>query len=134
MDEKQAQQKYMEIQMQYQQLQQIEKQIQMLQQQIQEVITTKDALKNISGTEVGKEILLPITSGIFLKGELKDNTELIINVGSGVATPKSFQEADALLNTQLTELENFHKELDDNKTKLTQQIETFQAEIQEMMK
>ena len=130
-DEKQQQQmqKYMELQQIDQQMKQIQKQLMLLDEQIQELHITKQALDDIKNTEPGTGILAPVSSGIFISSELKDNKEVRINVGSGTVVKKSIPEAKELIQKQLDEIKKIHKDMLANMQNLGEQAEMLQKEL-----
>lgn len=119
-------QKYLEMQMLDQQLQQVLKQLQVLEQQMLELETTKEAIEEIGKTEVGEEMFVPINAGIFAKGSLKSNKELLVNVGSNVAVSKTIPEAKGLIEEQIKEIDTFYTDLTTNQQKLTAKMEELQ--------
>ena len=123
------QQKYMEMQMIAQQIQQIQKQVELIENQLQELTVTKEALKTIGETKEGNEILVPLASGIFIKANLKDNKDVVVNVGSGTAVKKSLDEAGKLIEEQEKELADFKEELGKNLEKLTENARSFEKEL-----
>jgi prefoldin alpha subunit len=127
MDEKQKniQEKYMEFQALAQQMQAAEKQIQKVAAQLQEVNSAKEALAEISKAGAGKEILVPVTAGIFVKAELKNTDDLIVNVGSNVAVNKSVDDTKKLLDEQILDVEQYQKEL-------SMALEAYAARLQEL--
>jgi prefoldin alpha subunit len=126
------QQKYMQLQMFNQQLQQLQQQLEALQTQAVEIQTILLALDDIAKTEVGKEILVPLSSGIFVKAEIKDNKKLRVNVGSNTVVEKSVQETKALLDRQIIELNKLNEDLTGQYTKIAGNAEKMQAELQKL--
>ena len=132
--QKEMQQKYMEMQMLEQQMQQVQKQLQMIEQQTLELDTTKDAIDELGKTKVGSETLVPISSGIFVKAEIKDNKKLTVNVGSGVAVENTIDEAKGLVDEQIKEINDFKKELTLNLEKLAAKAQEIQEELSKLVK
>jgi len=130
--QKVMQQKYMEMQMLAQQIQQLQKQLELLANQIFELNTTNEALESISKTNLGKDILVPVASGIFIKAQLKDNQDVLVNVGSGTAVKKKIPEAKELINEQLVEIDAFKKELESNLKNLIAKVQGMEKELSEI--
>jgi prefoldin alpha subunit len=126
------QQKYMQLQMSNQQLQQIQQQLEAVHNQMAEIQTILLALDDIAKTEVGKEILVPLSSGIFVQAEIKDNKKLRVNVGSNTVVEKSVQETKALLDRQIIELNTLNDDLTGQYTKIAGNAEKIQAELQKL--
>ena len=132
--QKQIQEKYANLQLLEQQMKHVQKQLQLLEQQIQELNTTKEAIKDIATVKTETEILVPISSGIFFKGQLKDNKEMIVNVGADTAVNKSIEETGKLIETQLEEITNFQQELTLNMQKLGLKAQELQQELATLVK
>ncbi len=126
------QQKYVQLQMHNQQLQQLQQQLQAVQNQSVEIQTILFALDDIAKTEVGKEMLVPLSSGIFVKAEIKDNQKLRVNVGSNTVVEKSVQETKALLDRQILELNKLNEDLTNQYTNVIGEAEKLQAELQSL--
>lgn len=109
--------KYMQLQL-LQQLQQLTEYVEKLQIQQTELDTSIEALTELQKTKVNSGILAPIANGIFIKAELKDNTRLVVNVGSGVTVEKSIPEVITLLEEQ--------------KQKITENISEAEAVVQQL--
>lgn len=104
-DQKELQQKYMEFQMMEQIIQQLQQQMQAIEQQMIELVGVKQNLADLKKAKKGSEILVPIANGIFVKGELKENDALVVNVGSNVAVNRTVAEADNMLERQFLQLQ-----------------------------
>lgn len=128
-EQKEAQQKHIEMHLLDQQIKQVQKQLQLLEQQILELNATKDALDDFAAIKPGTEILVPISSGIFVKGQIKDNKELTVNVGANVAVNKSIPETKKLLEEQLEEIKKFQQELILNLQKLGLKAQEIEKEL-----
>ncbi len=123
------QQNYMEMQMLDQQLKQIQQQLHAVEQQSMEVEFVIDALGNISKVEVGSDILVPLSSGIFVKAKLQDNKELIVNVGGNTTVNKPVPEVQEMLKRQVKELGKVKKDLADKFTEFANKMQTIQTEL-----
>lgn len=128
------QQRQIELQMLEQQMQHIQKQLQLLDQQAQDLAITIEAIDDISKSKPGKEILVPVNSGIFLKGELKETEDFIINVGANVAVKKSSAETKKLIEDQLIEIKNFKQRLKANMDKLSSKAMDIEKSFAELIK
>ena len=95
-----TQRKYIEIQILAQQIKQIKKNLEILNQQIFELNMISNSLTEIKKTKIGQELLIPLGSGIFIKTELKDNNEILTNVGSDVVVSKTNAETKTFIKSQ----------------------------------
>ncbi len=117
-----------------QQIKQLQNQVQTLQNQAAELEVTKQALDDISKTKEGTEILVPVSAGIFLKGALKDNKELSINVGSGTVVTKTIPEARKILDEQVDEIKKIQEKASAEFLRLNQQAMLIQKHLEELSK
>lgn len=123
--------KYMQLQMFDQQLKQCRQQLEAVQSQMAEVQAVLLALDDVSKSKIGSELLAPLSAGIFVKAELKDNHLLNVNVGSSTIVEKSVQETKGLLERQILELSKMNEDLLGQFTNTAGEAEKLQAELQE---
>src|SRR3989344_2299124 len=101
-DEQQhIQQKYLELQIANQQIKQLRQHIQQFEEQLSELLLLDQGIDSLSETKIGTEMLVPLSSGIFVKVELKDNKILAVNVGSGTVVKKSISDTKGLIKKQI---------------------------------
>jgi prefoldin alpha subunit len=124
------QEDYMKLQMLGQQLTQTQKQIQSIEEHIVEMNRVKEALDDIKAAKPGVEILVPLSSGIFVKAKLVDNNEVTVNVGSGVASTKSIEDTKALIDEQLDDLTSVSQNLMQEFQTMSLQAKLLQENIQ----
>ena len=120
------QQKQMEMQMLNSQLQQLQQQLNAVEQQSMEIEFVIDALENMSKVEVGTDVLVPLSSGIFVKAKLQDNKELVVNVGSNTTVTKTIPEVQEMLKQQVQEITKVKKELSEKFTEFATKMQTMQ--------
>ena len=131
--QKKAQELYMQMSMINQQSQELQKQIQSFEETIQEVEESKKSLLEISNTKEDNEVLVPIVSGIFAKAKSKDFKKFIVNVGGNVAVEKSIEKVQALLEKQLSQMQEAQHQFVDQLQKLTVQGKQIEVQLQELM-
>src|SRR3989338_8572050 len=127
-DEKNNEEKYMQLQMLQQQVEQITDYVEKLQGQQKELDNSIEALAELQKTKVNTEILAPVANGIFIKAELKDNQKLVVNVGAEVTVEKTIAEVLKLLEEQkgkitenLAEVEGVLRELHEHGRRMYQE-------------
>jgi prefoldin alpha subunit len=131
--QKKAQELYMQMSMINQQSQELQKQIQSFEETIQEVEESKKSLLEISNTKEDNEFLVPIVSGIFAKAKSKDFKKFIVNVGGNVAVEKPIEKVQALLEKQLSQMQEAQHQFVDQLQKLTVQGKQIEVQLQELM-
>ncbi|MBI2651428.1 prefoldin subunit alpha [Candidatus Woesearchaeota archaeon] len=130
--EEKLQKKYLKFQMMEQYIRQLEKQRAVLNNQLIELIAASQSLEEIEKVDNGREILVPISNGIYAKADIKDNKSFIVTVGANVVTVKDINAVKKLVESQMEEmrkmLENLAKELED----YTAKASVLEQEIQEI--
>lgn len=132
-DEKELQKKYMQFQALNQQLQQVQQQLQAIDAQLLEMRSTEESLREIGKTDAGKEILIPVANGIFAKAELKDNKNLLLNVGSDTVVKKTVDESVEMIKKQFDEVSKYRYELIEQLQKFSVYAQKTQDELEKMM-
>ena len=117
-----------------QQMQSMQKQLQLMKQHLVELDAAKQAVEDISKTEKGTEMLLPVTSGIFVKGELKDSKNFIVNVGAGTAVAKTAEDSKKLLEEQKIHINKAEMQINLELQRLSQTAAAFEKELAELSK
>lgn len=108
---KKLQQKYLEMQMIDQQAKHIQKQLQLIEQQVGEAEEVQQNLDALAKSTAGSPMLVPISSGIFVKATLADTKDLSVNVGAGTVVKKSVPETKELLAKQIIDMRKAQEEL-----------------------
>ena len=109
--EENIQKLYMEFQMLNNAIKQMEKQSQVLENQLMELVSTNQSLEEMKKIKTGTEILVPLSSGIYVKAELKENSNFIVNVGSSIALGKDLHSTKKIIEDQILEIRNMQKNL-----------------------
>ncbi len=96
--------KYTQLQMLDQQIKQIQQRMQELENQVMEIMYVQQSLDDLKNTEKGKEILVPVSNGIFVKADLKENNELLVNVGANTVVSKDVKSVQKMLEKNIDEM------------------------------
>ena len=135
--EEKLQKLYLEFQVLDQQIKHLEKQNTTLNNQLMELMATNQSLEDMKKLEGKTEILVPLSSGIYAKAELKDNKNFIVNVGANTALVKDLQSTKKLMESQIDEMKklqvNLINQLQEHTTKaamLEQEINTLASTLQ----
>ena len=73
---------------------------------LSEMRQTLETLEEIKSTEPGREILMPLGTGSFVKATLKENDRVIIGVGAGFSIEKNVDEAKAIVDKRIQEVDS----------------------------
>lgn len=123
------QQRYIELQLIEQEIRNIQKQLQLVNNQIIELIFIRQSLDELGDVKIDSETLSPIASGIFIKSNIKDKDELIVNVGSNVAVKKTREEVKEMIERQLNDIKIVQNELLINLQKLSIEADRIENEL-----
>ncbi len=104
MKKEELQKKSIELQILGQQLNQIQQQILSLQSQSENLKTLQESLDEIEKTKIGNKILAPLSSGVLIDTELKNNKEVILALGANVTVKKTIPEAKEIIKDQEKQL------------------------------
>lgn len=107
--EEKMQKLYLEFQMLEQQIKHLEKQSNTLKNHLLELISTTQSLEEIKNVEEKTEILVPISTGIYAKAELKDKNSFIVNVGANIAATKDLESTKKIISEQIKEISEVHE-------------------------
>ena len=128
--EKKLQQMYMEFQMLEQHMKQMQKQLEMITQQLVDLTITNNSLDEFKKIKAGNEIFVPLSSGIFAKASLKENSELLVNVGANVAVKKDVESAKKLIQSQIEEVKKVQKQMLEELEKMSGRAAQLEMQLQ----
>lgn len=101
---------YVELQILEQQAIQVQQYLETLEQQkleLDRLLISLDELKNVKDSRM----FSPFGGGIYLDSELKNNKEILVNVGSGIIVRKSVDDAKELVNGQVGKINDAINEI-----------------------
>ena len=98
--------------------------------QLSELGSSKRVVNEFSELKKGEELRVLLSSGIYVKAELADTKNLMVNVGANVSVEKTPEEVAKILDSQLVELSGYRESLvGQMKTKI-KRIEEIQKEFE----
>ena len=119
--EEKLQKLYVEFQMLGQHIKQLEEKSAALNNQLMDLAVTNQSLDDMKEVKAGTEILVPLSSGIYAKAEIKDSKNFIVNVGSNTTLVKDANSTKKLIENQIDEIKKLQEklvnELQDNTSK-----------------
>ena len=131
--EKKTQEMYMEFQALDQRIKQIQKQLEMLTNQIMDMTGTSNSLEEFDKIKKDKEIFVPLSSGIFAKATLKDNSEVLVNVGANTVVTKNISSAKKLINNQIEEMKILHRRMVEDLEKMAERAGNLEMQLQKLV-
>lgn len=124
------QQKYLQLQIMSQQIKMTQQQLGTLEKQEQQLLQTLDSLDQFGKSEIGSETYVSVATGIFAKAELKDNKNLLVNVGANTVVEKDVESTQELLKQQIDEIKKVYMQLSEDLQKLGMEAHKLEHEIQ----
>lgn len=106
----------------------LEEQMQKLEQQLQELANVKETVEEISNVEAGKDLLIPLGAGVFIRAKVKETDKVVMNVGSSVVVEKDIRDASQLVSNQLIALEEVKEKMTAELANLQQTLQFMQIE------
>jgi len=130
--EENLQKMYLEFQMLDQQIKQLDKQHTVLNDQLVELMATRQSLEDMEKVKEKTEILVPLSSGIYAKAEIKDSKKFIVNVGANIALVKDINSTKKLMETQIDEMKKLQETLVNQLQQQTIKATALEKEINEI--
>ncbi|MBU0757995.1 MAG: prefoldin subunit alpha [Nanoarchaeota archaeon] len=112
------------------QIKHMQKHIEVVDSQLMELESLKLSLSEFADTKEGDEMLVPLAAGIYVKGKLADNKELIVNVGANVSVEKKPEEVKEMLAKQSEEIKKFRASLLMQFQQLVHSVEEIQEKFE----
>lgn len=125
---------YVMISMIEQEMKNVTQQVQELNSKLIELEYIKISLDVFSQLKPGQEVLAPFANGIFIRTELKNSSELVVNVGSGTVVTKDVSQTKVLLDRQVAEIASFREELIGQLQALSEKSSEVEAELKKLIK
>lgn len=120
----------MQFQMLDQHIKQLQRQLEAVTSQLVELSMTGSSLDEFKSLSPGKEIFVPLSSGIFAKASIKDTSELLVNVGANVAVKKDVASTKSLIQSQMEEVKKIQKQMIDELEKMTSHAAKLEMQLQ----
>jgi prefoldin alpha subunit len=128
-----TQKKMIQLQILEANLKALQERINFLAERMNEIESTKLAIEDMRHTKPN-EALVPLGSGSFVHGRIENTDEIIKGIGGGVALKKSGEEATAILDSALKDMEKNFEELKSQMLNSSLEFEKIQEEIEKTQK
>jgi len=97
--------------------------------QLVELLGAMQSLEDFKTVKPGTEILVPISSGVYAKAELKDTENLVVNVGAGTSVKKNLGDTKKIVESQVDEMKKIQEQILVELDKLTTQAALIEREM-----
>lgn len=131
--ENKAQELYMEFKVLEQHIKQMQEQLEALTHQLFELHSTSNSLEEFRKISAGKEIFVPLSSGIFAKASINDTSELLVNVGANTVVKKDVDSAKKLIQNQMEEVKKIQAHMVNELEKMTGHAAQIEMQLQSIV-
>lgn len=104
------------------QLNQLQQILNNIDNQLIQIQETKRSLLEFDSIEPDQELLYPLANGIYAKGLTSNDKMLKVNIGSNIVVDKTIPDTIAMFDSQISELENYKKEVSNQFEKLIKRM------------
>jgi prefoldin alpha subunit len=130
--EESLQKMYVEFQMINQQIKQLEKQSTALNNQLMELLSTDQSLDEMDKVNENSEILVPLSTGIYARAQLKHSNSFIVNIGANVAMDKDLNATKGVIQEQVMEIRKLQESLMNELQVHTQKSSSLELEMNKL--
>ncbi len=131
--EMKAQEKYIELKTLEQHIKQLQSQLEMITDQLIELTVTSNSIGEFSRINSGKEVFVPLSSGIFAKAAIKDTSELLVNIGANIVVNKDIASAKKLIQNQAEEIKKVQSRMINELEKMAAHAAQLEAQLQSLV-
>ena len=110
-----------------QQLSQQKAQISM---QLQEIEYSKNTIADLKNAKKDTELMIPIGTGMYVKGKITDVSDIVTNIGSSIAVGKSLDEVDAIIKERENQMIELEKQITVELEKIDKEGAALVSELQ----
>jgi len=125
---------YFEAENHRRQLESMSAQIQVLEAAMAETEAAIRALDSLKEAKKGDEILVPIGSGSFIKGQIKDKENVIIGIGAGISVEKKVSEAKKILKEREKDVKDTLEKLRSGATEANKKLMELNSKSEEIIR
>ncbi len=133
-NQKELQKMYLELQLLDEQMKQVQNQAVALDEQLVELNNTLQALDDFNKTDIGTNILVSLSPGIFTNAELKNNKELFVNVGNNIIVKKNVAETEEMLKKRQDAINKYREAILVELQKMNAKAVNIEQEINKKVK
>jgi len=125
---------YFEAENHRRQLESISAQIQVLEMAMAETESAIKALDSLKEAKKGDEILVPIGSGSFIKGQIKDKENVIIGIGARISVEKKVSETKKILKEREKDVKDTLEKLRSGATEANKKLMELNSKSEEIIR
>ena len=131
--ERKVQEKYIELKTLEQHIKELQSQLEMVTNQLFELTVTSNSIGEFSKINSGKEVFVPLSSGIFAKAAIKDTSELLVNVGANIVVKKDIASTKKLIQDQAEEIKKVQSRMVNELEKIANHAAQLESQLQSLV-
>jgi len=97
---------------------------------IKDIETALTTITSLKDEPAGKETLVPVGFGSFVKATLADTGKVVVGIGAGVSVEKKTEDAKAFLEKRKEELNKYLEQLNSTLAKIAEEMQNIQKLVQ----
>ena len=97
------------------------------------MVSTARSIEEIASIDDKKDMLVPITNGIFTTASLRKSDTLLVNIGSSVVVEMSMDETKKLIEKQREELKMLRTNISENLKKFMKRASEIEKELKDII-
>jgi prefoldin alpha subunit len=116
-----------------QQMEELKEHISKVSSQIEQISEVQESIKEIHGLKQDTEILVPISSGVFIKANISDNKNFIANVGASTVITQDLEGINSIMDEQKKELIEVQSTMVKDMAELENRAISLQSELKSLI-
>ncbi len=104
--------KMLQLEMLKEQGQQMAQQKAQISMQVQELEYTQNTIKDLKNAKKGTEMMIPIGTGMYVKGKIESVDDIITAIGGNVAVGKTLDEVKEIINDRMKRMKELEVQID----------------------
>ncbi|NOR85119.1 prefoldin subunit alpha [archaeon] len=124
------QSKMLQLEMLKEQGQQLSQQKSQISMQLQEIEYSKNTIADLKNAKKDTELMIPIGTGMYVKGKITNLSDIITTIGGSVAVGKSLSEVDAIIKERESQMLDLEKQINIELEKLDAEGRALVSELQ----
>ena len=111
----------------------LQRRLSMIENVLTQLQVANATLQGLKDKGEGESLLVPVGGGTHIKAELADSKKVIVGIGAGVATEKTFDGAQESIGHQMSEFQKTRMALQQQINQTAAKLEDVQDKVQSMM-
>ena len=98
--------------------------------QVQELEYTQNTIKDLKNAKKGTEMMIPIGTGMYVKGKIESVDDIITAIGGKVAVGKTLDDVKEIINERLKKMKELELQIDSELKNIDSEGEKLVKELQ----